>query len=210
MKAITNFIFISIMLFGLTSCNSEVNDLAENKVPENVENISMECVEFSNSLKIAVDAFNKDTALLNKLFQYDYEISTRGTAGITHEEETKANEITNRLLTPSENLLSSFNIKDVQELSNEEKIALSILLYADFMDNSFKTRGGDLTGNHYPDCALTALGIADLSDILKNGLSNYAKKKGGKALLKTIAKVAGKNLSYIGWGLTAYDFATCI
>lgn len=199
------------MLFNLTSCNSDVaNNLQEEPIASEKLNVALECDNFSKTLHGIVIELNRDTAYLNRLFDYDFAMTTRGNCTIKEGDMEKSEQIIKDLRIQSEKLLKAFEIKDLKQLTENEKMTLSILLYADYMNNRYTTRGGHITNNQYVDCALTALGITGVSDMLKKGLLKYAQKEGGKAVLKVAAKTAGKAVAGVGWALAAYDFASCM
>lgn len=201
---------MGITLVNFTACNSEA--ITDEIATSQNANLMVECENYGESLKQLVAGYDKDTTMLYKLYDYDFTLMTRGNVTLTEEEEKKVSEITAGVVESSEQILKAFDIKDAVNLTEEEKMVVAMLLYADYMDNHSiaQTRGGAITGNHYVDCALSALGITALTDIASEGIENYVKKKGTKALLRTVGKFAGKSLSVVGWGLAAYDFATCV
>ena len=203
-----NSLLLGLLSIVLFSCNSNVEE--DVQVPQKT-NFTTECVQFSKTLGNVADELNRDTALLNRMLHYRDVTETRGSCELPSEDKIKAEKINRLLIESSKRLLEQFKIKDTQDISDNDKVLLATLLYADYMDtHTIKTRGGGISGNHYVDCALDALGIGGIGDIAKNGLNKYVAKYGTKALLKTVAKVAGKSVSAIGWGLAIYDFATCI
>lgn len=152
-----------------------------------------------------------DTAFLDTLFTISEERECRGTYEPHSESEYKAKEMLSGLIKSSYELLATYEINDVDSLSDQETLAVALLLYADYMDNHpTLTRGGSLSGNHYVDCILAAMGVKELSRVATDGITNYIAKYGTKDLVKVIGKFVGSKASYIGWGLTLYDFVTCV
>ena len=204
-----NSLLLGLLSIVLFSCNSNVIEGDAQVSPK--ANITTECVQFSKILGNVADELNSDTALLNHMQRYRDVTETRGSCKLLNEDKIKAEKINSLLIESSKRLLEQFKIKDIQDISDNDKVLLATLLYADYMDtHTIKTRGGGISGNHYVDCALDALGIGGIGDMAKHGLSKYVERYGTKALLKTVAKFAGKSVSAIGWGLAIYDFATCV
>lgn len=204
-------ILFLITMVGFTSCSSymeEGSDLTTCTPEAQIQNL---CINYAKSVHSVANQLSKDTITLNEYYLYEEEVITRGAIQENPVQVDSAKSLTSDLLDDSEKLLIAFNIKDVSTLNDSEKIELALLLYADYMErNQVTTRGGAITGNHYVDCALSALGICEISGAARDGLIKYAQKAGGKALLKLTAKVAGKTVPYVGWALMAYDFYTCI
>ena len=200
------------MLFNLTSCNSDVaNNLQEEPIASEKLNVALECDNFSKTLHGIVIELNRDTAYLNRLFDYDFAMTTRGNCTIKEGDMEKSEQIIKDLRIQSEKLLKACEIKDLKQLTEDEKITLSILLYADYMDNHHTSiTRGDISDQQIVECAKKALGITSMTEMAKRGLIEFAKKEGGKAVLKVAAKTAGKAVAGIGWALAAYDFATCM
>lgn len=56
------------------------------------------------------------------------------------------------------------------------------------------------------DCALHALGIGGLGQIIATGIE----RAGARTILKTVAKVAGRSLGILGWTWAAIDYIDCL
>lgn len=206
-----NLILLLFLILGVASCSSNMEEESNLTASVSEEQIQNLCINYASSVNSVADQLAKDTLMLNGYYKYEEEILTRGANIEDSKLVDSAKPLTSNLLENSEKLLIAFNIKDVSSLNDSEKIELALLLYADYMEQGqVTTRGGNITGNHYVDCALSALGISEISNVAKNGLLKYAQKAGGKALLKLTAKFAGKTVPYVGWALMAYDFYTCV
>ena len=154
---------------------------------------------------------NRDTAYLNRLFDYDFAMITRSNYTIKEGDAEKSEQILKNIRIQSEKLLEAFEVKDLTQLTEDEKLSLSILLYADYMDNhNVSTTRGSISETKIFDCAKKALGITGVSNVIKKGIVGFAKEYGGKAVLQLVAKTAGKAVSAVGMVMAAYDFADCM
>ncbi len=185
----------------------ETRDLSKNAEQ------SLSFQKFAQALRGVAREYSSDELFLVNVFEHAHATDTRAMTSLGQEDEAKARALSEKLYDNADFLLNSlgFTEKDLSESTQDEKMFLAVLLYAEHMDkNRSVLRGGDITGNAYVDCALSALGIASITQFVSGSLENYAEKEGRKALLKAVAKAAGKTISWIGWGLVAYDFITCI
>jgi hypothetical protein len=207
------FSVVSIcMLFNLTSCNSDVaNNVQEETIASEKLNVDLECNNFSKTLRGISVELNRDTAYLNRLFDYDFAMITRSNYTMKEGDAEKAEQILKEFRIQSEKLLKAFEVKDLTQLTEDEKFSLSILLYADYMDNhNTSTTRGSISDKKIVDCAKKALGITSISSVITKGLTGFAKEYGGKAVLQLVAKTAGKAVSAVGVAIAAYDFADCM
>ena len=207
------FSVVSIcMLFNLTSCNSDVaNNVQEETIASEKLNVDLECNNFSKTLRGISVELNRDTAYLNRLFDYDFAMITRSNYTIKEGDAEKSEQILKNIRIQSEKLLEAFEVKDLTQLTEDEKLSLSILLYADYMDNhNISATRGPISETKIFDCAKKALGITGVSNVIKKGIVGFAKEYGGKAVLQLVAKTAGKAVSAVGMVMAAYDFADCM
>ena len=118
---------------NFTACNSEA--ITDEIATSQNANLMVECENYGESLKQLVAGYDKDTTMLYKLYDYDFTLMTRGNVTLTEEEEKKVSEITAGVVESSEQILKAFDIKDAVNLTEEEKMVVAMLLYADYMDN---------------------------------------------------------------------------
>lgn len=174
---------------------------------------SAQCHLFGRALHEYAEVCSQDSEMLSSISDYVYARDLRSVDSIPGVDVSKLEAYLSDLVELSDGFLEAFGIKDVREYSAGDKLVLCTLLYADYMDQHTPTsrlRGGGITDNHYVDCALSALGIREITQLATDGVGAFVKRYGAKALLKSVAKVAGKSLSWVGWGLAAYDFVTCL
>lgn len=204
-------IIIAALVVCLASCSVEKSELFGSDLHESSLSVNEEAKSLGANLNSIATTLNNDSIMLNNFLKNDYQVETRGGIAINTSLENQAKRLTSGLVLQSDSFLRSLNLPDVNKLSDSEKVEVALLLYAEYMaDHQIYTRGGHITGNHYVDCALSALGIEEISQVASDGLIKYAKRVGAKTFLKTAAKFAGKTVSWVGWGIAACDFATCI
>ncbi len=204
-------IIIAALVVCLASCSVEKSEQFSSNLYESSLSVNEEAKSFGASLNSVATTLNNDSVMLNNFLYNDYQVETRGGVAINANLENQAKRLISGLVFQSDSFLRSLNLSDVNKLSDSEKVEVALLLYAEYMtDYKIYTRGGKITGNHYVECALSALGITDISQIASDGLIKYAKRVGAKTFLKTAAKFAGKTVSWVGWGLVVYDFMTCL
>lgn len=196
-------------LAGISSCTQESHPQA--KVTTEVTP-PMALQTFSQSLKNLQAAFAQDEGFHTSIFQHVHQEGRRASAPLSLADQKKLNAIISEFTSKSDSFLRAFGIKDIAQLTTEERLVLSLLIYADNHKIAIRQepRGGAITDYPVVDCALSALGLSEATKWASGRLTDLASKAGGKALLKTVAKFAGKSLSTIGWALAAYDFATCM
>lgn len=211
MNKLKTLFFLLIPLLGFVACTKE-KPLEDRSLPESIER-PLSFQKFGQALRGVAKEYSSDEKFLVNMFEYAHATDRRAMKPLSQEDEVKARALSKTLYDNADILLNSlgFKEKDLNQSSQDEKMLLAMLLYAEYMDRNGSTlRTGAITDNPYINCALSALGITDLTDLVSDGLEEYAKKKGKKALLKAIAKAAGKTMSWVGWGVAAYDFVTCI
>lgn len=205
------FLALSIFtLYGVSSCGKE--ELSKPALVEH-HHSDVQFEQFGRSLQSVAEGYSEDQEFLRRVSDHVNTKGLRNQLPLSFSDASKAEALGQQYLEASERLLHELGLRDVNTLSSDEKVLVATLLYAEYKGlsgSSDKLRGGAITGNSYVDCALSALGIGELSDIASAGLLKYAERQGTKALLKTVAKFAGRSVSALGWGLAAYDFASCI
>lgn len=189
----------------MTSC-SKMENIQEQ------EDFNKKVDEYSTELIKATKIITAENYRLYNSFSEEYNQTLTRNKDIDYKTEMYAKSILQSTKGAGIELLKSLNISsdEIATLSDDEIMTLSLLVYAESKKSTNQTRGGIITDEPFLNCAMTALGITSVTELIDGGITRLATRQGAKAALKTIAKAAGRTLSWVGWGLAVTDFVTCM
>lgn len=181
---------LAFLLLSMTicSCSSENENIAVDKSLKK----ELACAAMTDSIRTFGLALNEDQEYLDSLYKYKYSRDSRVSFQTSPSFDYRCADNLQPIMASAEEVLSAFDIEDIDQLTSDERTTLALLLYAEYLDKNknFILRGGNITNNHYVDCLLSALGIKELASIATNGMEHFIKKYGAKQAVKLDGKLA--------------------
>jgi hypothetical protein len=197
----------AFLIMGVTffSCNKEISEeiLDSSELKEILKNTTIEMYNSRNTtIKLNSVGGNFDLTSVEKRRLAQVALKLLKSYGLTE------SEISLDLggITEDKLVEVAYSIIDIEEQANKGIEIVDPVDNISLLTGEFVTRSGIQPQSAVFDCAMQALGISVVFELMGKGIERMSKA----AVRKLLTKVATKYLSWVGVAIAVYEFGDCM